>query len=299
MWPGEIGEDVKAPANSASSARRSHTGLAGGLVAILLAGAVGIMLAPQGQAQKAFAISAPAIVTAQPTGQVALPIRIEPAGALPRNSIVRVRGLPPMAALSDGYTIGAGAWAVPLSALDNLKISLPATASGRFEIVIVLVDGEGSILVEAKSVLTVAHAQAPSRPAERAASPPAAASILRAGVPIDTGSAGHAATPSAAPILPRTTPADKERAMRLIAKGNEQLDEGNIAAARLFYERAAEAGLAEGAMALGATFDAVELAHRKVRGISADNKQARRWYERARELGASEAEARLKRLGTN
>ena len=44
-------------------------------------------------------------------------------------------------------------------------------------------------------------------------------------------------------------------------KGDEQLAEGNIAAARLFYERAANIGLVQGAMALAGTFDAQELVH--------------------------------------
>ena len=82
-------------------------------------------------------------------------------------------------------------------------------------------------------------------------------------------------------------------------KGDEQLAEGNVAAARLFYERAADAGLAQGAMALAATFDGAELARLGVRGIQPDPKQARRWYERARQLGANDAEERLRRIGTN
>jgi hypothetical protein len=44
---------------------------------------------------------------------------------------------------------------------------------------------------------------------------------------------------------------DRERAIRLVKKGDEQLAEGNIAAARLFYERAANIGLAQGAMRRG------------------------------------------------
>ena len=42
------------------------------------------------------------------------------------------------------------------------------------------------------------------------------------------------------------------------------------------------------------TFDAAELARLSVRGIQPDPKEARRWYERARQLGASDAEERLR-----
>ena len=96
-----------------------------------------------------------------------------------------------------------------------------------------------------------------------------------------------------------TTPQDRERALRLVKKGDEQLTEGNVSAARLFYERAADAGLAQGAMALAATFDGAELERLGVRGIQPDVKQARRWYERARQLGANDAEQRLRRIGAN
>jgi len=81
------------------------------------------------------------------------------------------------------------------------------------------------------------------------------------------------------------------------ARGEEQLGRGNIYAARQFFERAAEVGLAESALALAATYDATELARLKVLGLKPDSGEAKKWYERARELGAAEAEARLRRLG--
>ena len=95
------------------------------------------------------------------------------------------------------------------------------------------------------------------------------------------------------------TPEDRERASRLMKKGDEQMADGNVSSARLLYERAAEAGLAEAAMAIAATFDAAELTRLQARGITPDSKEARRWYERARQLGAGEAEQRLRRLGSN
>jgi TPR repeat protein len=92
-------------------------------------------------------------------------------------------------------------------------------------------------------------------------------------------------------------PRDRERAQRLMEKGNEQLEGGNVSAARLFYEYAADAGLAEAAMALAGTFDASELEKLNVRGIKPDATEARRWYERARQLGAVDADNRVRRLG--
>jgi TPR repeat protein len=98
---------------------------------------------------------------------------------------------------------------------------------------------------------------------------------------------------------PSLTPAEKERAERLVANGDKHLEQGNIGAARLFYQRAAEAGLAAGAIKMAATFDPTELERQnvKVQGVSGDRAEARKWYERARTLGAPEADERLARIG--
>ena len=72
---------------------------------------------------------------------------------------------------------------------------------------------------------------------------------------------------------------------------------GNIYAARKFFERATEAGLAQSAVALAGTYDPDELAKLDVVGLRPNVDAARKWYERARELGAPEAAERLRRLG--
>jgi TPR repeat protein len=83
----------------------------------------------------------------------------------------------------------------------------------------------------------------------------------------------------------------------MVSQGLRHQEQGNIGAARQFFMRAAEAGLALGAIRLAATFDPVELARLNVQGVRPDRDEARRWYERARELGAAEADERLARLG--
>ena len=241
-------------------------------------------------------ITVAATISAEPASETALAIRIGPPDAVPNNSFLRVRGLPPTAALSDGHSIAPGAWAVSLAALPDLKIMLPPGAAGRSEIVITLVAVDGSVLAETKATLAIAGARQLERgPAQRdAGGPPNPATILRAGVPLQAPP--DAAEPRAP--APTTTPQDRERAQRLMMKGDAQLEDGNVSAARLLYERAAEAGLAQAAMALAATFDAAEFARLKLRGVEADPKEARRWYERARQLGAAGADERLRRIGT-
>jgi hypothetical protein len=260
----------------------------------------GAVLAPgraQAQASAQPVITVPTAISAEAASQAAFPIRVAPVEAVPRNSFVRVRGLPPTAALTEGYSIAPGSWAVSLAALPELKIMLPAGTTGRSEILVTLVAIDGSVLAETKAMLAISPAAQKSERnlVARDAGPPAAASILRAGVGEGTERSGQPPQPAAEPM----TSQDRERALRLVKKGDEQLAEGNVAAARLFYERAADAGLAQGAMALAGTFDPEELARLGVRGIPPDPKEARRWYERAQQLGASDAQEHLRRIGTN
>jgi hypothetical protein len=273
----------------------------GGLpMAIALVGA-GLLFAPgRTAAQTPPSITLPATIAAEPAAQTPLGIRVGPTEAIPRNSFLRLRGLPTMAALSEGHSIAPGAWAVPLAALPNLKITLPAGAAGRSEFVATLVNSDGAVLAAAKSMLVINTGGAGARDdtARASGGPPASATILRAGAPLQTPQATERNTgPAPKASAQRMTPEDRDRATRLMKKGDEALFEGNISAARLLYERAADVGLAEAAMALAGTFDAPELSRLQVRGIAPNATEARRWYERARELGAIGAAEQLQRLG--
>jgi TPR repeat protein len=75
----------------------------------------------------------------------------------------------------------------------------------------------------------------------------------------------------------------------LVARGDSFLGAGDIASARLFYERAADAGDGHAALRLGATFDPDFLDRAGMRSIRADPEQASSWYRRARELGDTAA----------
>jgi hypothetical protein len=233
-------------------------------------------------------------ILAEPATVVPFPIRAGPARAIPRNCFVRVRGLPPMAALTEGYSIGPGSWAVPLQALADLKITLPVATGGPADVTVSLVAVDGSVLAEVRTTLIVGSQLRSNTPPPSGA--PAPAVEARAPQPLSAGRPERG-PPAASPSAVALTPADRERALQLLKKGEEQLAQGLVAPARLLFERAADLGLAEAAMALGATYDAAELEKPNLRGIAADIKQAKRWYERALELGASEADIRLRRLG--
>jgi hypothetical protein len=82
----------------------------------------------------------------------------------------------------------------------------------------------------------------------------------------------------------------------LLARGDVLFSKGDLAAARLFYERAADAGEAQAAVRLGETFDPIFLDHTHLRGVQGNVETALFWYRRARDLGAAEAEILLNSL---
>ena len=82
----------------------------------------------------------------------------------------------------------------------------------------------------------------------------------------------------------------------LVTRGDGFLSVGDIASARLFYERAADTGNGSAVLRLGATFDPGFLSRAAIRGTLGDPVQAAFWYRRASELGDAATEP-LKHLG--
>lgn len=243
------------------------------------------------------------VILAEPGTGTPVAIQVGPEASIAPKSYLRIRGLPGTVALSEGHAIAPGAWAVPLAGLKVLRLMAPQGVVSRTEISVSLVDVEGRVLHEAKATLVIAAAATLGSELAPAPVPPVAPVAAPAPVP----PVAPAAAPAPAEPLPAAraeAPISKElteqfrNALRMLMKGDELSEAGNVALARLYYQRAADMGLARGALALAATYDANELKRRNVVGVQADTEQARHWYERARELGEPEASERLTRLGS-
>jgi hypothetical protein len=98
------------------------------------------------------------------------------------------------------------------------------------------------------------------------------------------------------PPVPAARAAKSQDVRLLLDQGKQFFDVGDLIAARILFLRAANAGDAAAAVAMGATYDPVVLADRGVRGVAADLDKARSWYERAREMGSPEGPRRLEML---
>lgn len=232
--------------------------------------------APQNKAE----ITIAATILIEPASRTQLPIEIGPRELIPRNSLVRLRGLPAGVSLSEGYAIGPGIWAIPLVALPALKANVPIGTTGHFQLIVTLVDFDGTLLAEARTTLVV-EPRSTKGPQQRTLSEQMSTGSLTPPAP----GAEPAQKSLTAPRNRELSAEARASAEKLVALGERYLEQGNIEVARQFFRRAANAGLAEGALRLAATYEAAELARLGVQGVVADSAEALRWYERARELG--------------
>jgi TPR repeat protein len=111
----------------------------------------------------------------------------------------------------------------------------------------------------------------------------------------DTVAIGQpSATGAQAPPSSKTIRVLDPQEIELLMKQGEQfIAAGDVVTARIVFQRAAEAGNANAAMALGATYDPTVLAKLGVVGMGADVEKARSWYQTAEKLGSPEARRRL------
>jgi hypothetical protein len=98
------------------------------------------------------------------------------------------------------------------------------------------------------------------------------------------------------PAAPSVRALDREEIAVLYDRSQALIEQGDIASARLMLTRAAEAGDARSALALGTTYDPDMLKKLGVLGVAADPAQAQAWYNKAVELGSPDAALRLERL---
>ena len=137
---------------------------------------------------------------------------------------------------------------------------------------------------QAASVRTgPASATLPASPQSR----PSQVASIRAGPAPATPPPSPQSQPSTATRL------DAEQIAEFVNRGIDLLKSGDFASARLLFRRAAEAGSANAALMLGATFDPLDLPQFRATGIEPDVAQARRWYEKAAELGSDTASQQL------
>ena len=205
------------------------------------------------------------------------------------------------------------AWALPISLVMCLVVGGFLIVAGNPELgtgVKPLRQGTGEIPE------TPSEATAPAVP-ERDEPPRAEAEPATQGArePAETAPPVQISAPSPAPLpvpalpmpeAPRPVAATLEAPMpiagpglsatetaELVARGDAFTRARDVASARLFYQRAAEAGDGRAALRMGQTFDPAFFGG--IRGPQASRQDALSWYSRARDLGDAEAQRMLKK----
>jgi len=125
------------------------------------------------------------------------------------------------------------------------------------------------------------------------ATPPA---TQPAPVPIIAVPPATEAPPPPSPPAPKALQLAADEVATLVKRGKDALGSGDLAAARLLLRRAAEAGNADAAMALGATFDPLVIRRMGAIGAEPDAARARQWYQKAVDLGSTAAAQPLANL---
>jgi peptidase C39-like protein len=187
---------------------------------------------------------------------------------------------------------------------EAVSTGTPATedAAGKPEMTSTPATPEPAALATGNASSPAPAAGAPYAAANPTDTAPAAAAISAESA--TSATTAPAASPSAnelsaaAPTAPTTglteTRLSAADTAALLARGDVLFSKGDVVAARLFYERAADAGEGQAALRLGETFDPVFLDQARLRGARGDLSTALSWYRRARDLGVAEAEILLK-----
>jgi Sel1 repeat len=214
-------------------------------------------------------------------------IRLVPIEAVPPQSVVVIRGVPAGMRFSEGRPFGEGVWVIPAARLPDLKVQTPGNVNSGGLLTIALTTLEGVAMAQAQ--VTVLSVPETKETAETSA--------LRVERDIPVRLPPWTPEQNALPPAPKPVE-NRAELLLLLEKGKESMRLGNILHARQFYERAANTGLAEAAFALATTYDPRELPRMKgIAGVTPDPELARKWYQKASELGSPDASALLSDLG--
>jgi hypothetical protein len=186
-------------------------------------------------------------------------IAIDSAGPLPPRAIITVDGMPESSTFSAGRPYGETGWTFRPDEIAD-NLSLLPSKTGRADLHIELLTADGVSIASAST-----HVDITTDPRSTLV----------------------------------TRPEESGRIDELLAHGHKMVQVGYLAGARAYFRRAAEAGSADAALALGETYDQDFIDSIGAHGIKPDLMQARTWYERARELGSQEAKVKLGRLVNN
>jgi len=194
---------------------------------------------------------------------------------------LEIGGVPEGMTISPGRTVGTGRWRIAVTDIGSAVIHPSQGFDGPADLDIELRRGDDTV-ADHRS-LHVRWAPSPAV-ADRAESPGSAPAVSNQRARKKTA---HAGTDQSVARI------DREQLDFLVKRGVGLITEGDIVAARILLQRAAELRDARAAFALGATYDPIMLTMLQAHGVTADARAALDWYKKASEFGSHEASQRL------
>jgi hypothetical protein len=171
------------------------------------------------------------------------------------DAAVVIGGLAPGSALSAGQAVTPTTWRLSVEELSGAAVTPPSGFAGTMDLNIELRLADGSVADRRSLQLQWLNRIPTAKPQPRS----------------------H----------------DTSEIAQMVKRGEEFMANGDVAAARLMYQRAAEAGEAAAAFKLAETFDPLVYAKG---GIAPDIRLAMTWYAKAKDLGSTQAPERLDTL---
>jgi hypothetical protein len=212
-----------------------------------------------------------------------IPLNIKLLGPTDGDQLFVFTGIPSGVTLNPGGFFGKF-WAVNSKVIPDLTLTAPNGYSGSFTVSVVRRQEASSGIASTSFKVSITEPPATTATAEPE---PAAARPVAA-----EPAAELAKTERPKPVSRAEIPNEAQ----LIDRANDFLDKGDVSAARSIYEFLVAQGSAPAAMAMGETYDPGVLRKIQVRGLEPNPEKAREWYQKAEDLGSSDARRRLNEL---
>ena len=241
---------------------------------------------------------APTLVVRDGNGPVNEPLSLGVNVNSPGTSAtVTIGGMPAGARLTAGRRLSTSEWRVPAQEISDASIVPPADFVGVMNLTAELRGADGAALVGSLVRLTWTSATPVGTVEVSAVSAAAAASGPPAApTPPQQQPLASPGPPSVARAEPPVREIDPDEVAGFVKRAQELLATGDLQAGRLLLLRAAEARDARAALLLAKTFDPILSKQFGAADPEPDLAQARNWYQKAEEWGASEARRQLEAL---
>jgi hypothetical protein len=247
---------------------------------------------------------APALVVRDGSGSVNEPLSLGVSVNSPAPSVtVAIGGMPAGARLTVGRRMSTSEWRVPAQEISDASIVPPADFVGVMNLTAELRGADGAALVSGLVRLTwmsatpVGTVEVSASAAAAASGPPAAPTPPQQ-QPLASPGLASPGSPSVARAEPPVREIDPDEVAGFVKRAQELLATGDLQAGRLLLLRAAEARDARAALLLAKTFDPILSKQFGAADPEPNLAQARNWYQKAEEWGASEARRQLEALAS-